>query len=755
MFSNFKTEKLIEANLDSKTKQELSIRLVETKIEFLLERDCFSNAGDLLLEASPLLESNSSLKLKARSICGILLEKLSQTNSPKAHNLINKLPHWILEDSTVQSSIGKVFASLGDINEAERHFERAINIDPENANVLLNLASLFEAKKPQKSFIHYQDFFRKSSDPSAAKIFSKKVKKLLSNNRQGISLKPIKIAIIGNITLQPLRPFLEAQCFLTGIQAEFFFGSYDFFTQEIINPNSELYQFAPNITFLLLDATTFIPELFDTFFEIDPELRLPLCREKFDRMRSLSNTFLDHSQSALAISNFSLPRHFIMGIHDHRETPGEKEILDTWNRWLSDHVKTKPNGLYLLDVEKAISHSGKTFDDKMKYLAKMSIPESAFPTLAKEMNRIVSPIAGLSKKCLVLDLDNTLWGGVLGEDGIEGVKIDTEPPGNAYRDFQNIIKALLKRGIILAINSKNDIELVQEAFEKRPEMILKLSDFSCIRANWQDKAQNMREIAAELNIGLDSFVFMDDNPAERFLIKRELPEVLTIDLPNDCSNYAQALLEIDVFETLNITSEDKNRTQMYQAETERKQLKTQTTNLSEYLTSLETKVEVLPVDSFSIPRVSQLTQRTNQFNLTTRRYSEAEIKSFSHSKDSKAYCIKSSDRFGDHGTVGACIVKTTSKTSWELDVLLMSCRALGRGIEEAFMNFICEEAKKAAIQTLVGRYMPTKKNGMAKDFYKRLRFKQVSTSKQETVYQFPLKNHCIPLPSYVRLNASI
>ncbi len=753
MSYEFSTEKRIEANLDSNSKQELSLRLIETKLEFLIERGRFSDAGELLLETTNGFESSDSGKLKARTVCGILLGKLSQTNSPKARDLISKLPNWIFEDSSVQLAMGKVYANLGNTNEAEQRFKKSAALGPLNPEVYLNLASLFVEEDPQKAFLYYQDFFNKNLEPSSAKTFVKKVKKLLLRSPQASDLKVIKIAIIGNVTLQTFRSFLEAQCILAGIQAEFFFGGYDVFAQEMIDPDSELYEFNPKLTFLFLDAPTLIPELFNNFFEVDPKERIQLCRDKFETIQSLSKTFLSRSQSALAISNFSIPRSFLMGTHDHRENPGEKETLETWNQWLRELAKETPGGLYLLDIENAVSRSGKTFDDKMKYLAKMSIPEIAFPYLAKEMLRIIRPISGLSKKCLVLDLDNTMWGGVLGEDGIEGIKIGIEPPGNAFSDFQKAVKTLLRRGIILAINSKNDLELVKEAFKKRPEMVLKLDDFAAIRANWQDKAQNMREIAAELNIGIDSFVFMDDNPAERFLIKNELPEVLTVDMPEDCSNYAQTLLDLDVFEALHITAEDKNRTQLYKAETERKQLKTQITDLSDYLSSLETKVEVFPVDSFSIARISQLTQRTNQFNLTTRRYSEAEIKSFSEAQDTKVYCLKSSDRFGDHGTVGACIVKAQNHDVWELDVLLMSCRVLGRGIEEAFMHFICEEIKKEGAQILIGRYLPTKKNGMAKDFFKRLRFDQTEDLEQETVYQLPLKERSIRLPSYVRLNS--
>ncbi len=753
MSYEFSSEKRIEANLDSKSKQELSLRLIETKLEFLIERDRFSDAGELLLEATAIFEPDSSSKAKARIICGILLEKLSQTNSPKARDLISKLPNWIFEDSSIQFAMGKVYANLGNASEAEQRFKRSITLNPNAPEVYLNLAALCAEKDPKKAFVHYQNFFSKNLSLSSAKTFVKKVKKLLSQSPQTNDLKPIKIAIIGNVTLQTFKPFLEAQCILAGAQVEFFFGGYDLFAQEMVNPNSELYEFNPKLTFLFLDAQTLIPELFDNFFEIDPEKRIKLCRDKFETIQSLAETFLSRSQSALAISNFFLPRSFLMGTHDNRENPGEKETLETWNQWLREFSKETPSGLYLLDIENAISRSGKTFDDKMKYLAKMSIPEIAFPFLGKEMLRIIRPLSGLSKKCLVLDLDNTIWGGVLGEDGIEGIKIGIDPPGNAFNDFQKAVKTLLRRGVILAINSKNDIELVKEAFENRPEMILKLDDFASIRANWKDKAQNMREIAAELNIGIDSFVFMDDNPAERFLIKNELPEVLTVDMPEDFSNYAQTLLDLDVFEALHITVEDKNRTQLYKAETERKQLKTQITDLSEYLTSLETKVEVFLVDSFSISRVSQLTQRTNQFNLTTRRYTEAEIKSFSESQNSKVYCLKSSDRFGDHGTVGTCIVKAQNDDTWELDVLLMSCRVLGRGIEEAFLHFICEDVKKNGAQNLIGRYLPTKKNEMAKDFFKRLRFNQIESSDIETVYQLPLQERSIRLPSYVRLNS--
>ena len=587
---------------------------------------------------------------------------------------------------------------------------------------------------------------------SSAKALVKKIRVLLKDHGDILNFKKLRTAIIGNITLQPLTPYLEAQCLRASVDPDFFFGGYNFYINEMADPESKLYRFDPKMTFLFLDPKILMPELHPFFFDIPPEKRLNIAVEKINQIKALAKNFLEASNSLLIVSEFLPPRYPKLGIYDQREPAGERAVVRELNDRLEEWEHDMPNQVFRLDLEKVLAECGRAVvsDEKMRYLAKMEIPEKALPELAKEMIRFIRPALGLTKKCLVLDLDNTLWGGILGEDGIEGIQLGNEPPGNAFYEFQGVVKDLQRRGVILAINSKNDFELVKEAFDRHPDMRLKFSDFASVRANWNDKAQNMREIAQELNIGLDSFVYMDDNPAERLLIRQQIPEILTIEMPEDFSDYSLTLLELDAFEVLTLTEEDRKRTKLYQADSKRRELKTQITNLDEYLKSLNILVEVYQASDFAIPRIAQLTQRTNQFNLTTRRYKEANVRSFSDSPDARVYYVKSSDRFGNYGIVGACIMRI-EEFVWEFDTLLLSCRVVGRGIEQAFLHSVFNQAVQNDARKLLGRYVPTRKNNLVSQFYSEQHFVVVSRSDQETVYEFDLKEKMIPLPKHIQL----
>ncbi|MFQ5717650.1 MAG: hypothetical protein ACE5GQ_11190, partial [Nitrospinales bacterium] len=288
----------------------------------------------------------------------------------------------------------------------------------------------------------------------------------------GKRLKETRIAFIGNITLQPVRPHLESLCAELNLDLKTFFGEYDLYVQEMADLQSGLYAFNPHLAFLILDNQTLLPELYKDFFGVAPDQRLKLVESKMDQLLALADKFLENSESSLALGNFPLPRNYLMGIYDYREPCGEKEILEKMNAALVRHAQTTPSRFHVLDIEKALANCGKAAvaSEKMRYLAKMTISAKAMPHLARELMRYIRPTMGLTKKCLVLDLDNTLWGGILGEDGIEGIKLGLEPPGNAFYEFQKTVKSLQRRGILLAVNSKNDLELVREAFEKHPYM---------------------------------------------------------------------------------------------------------------------------------------------------------------------------------------------------------------------------------------------------------------------------------------------
>ncbi|MBI4383440.1 MAG: HAD-IIIC family phosphatase [Nitrospinae bacterium] len=746
----------MEPDLDPSLKTNLELSLKISEVQFLVEKNQLAAADrrlrTLMEESAIPQEMEKALVQTAVA----LLEKLHPAKQDdRALDIFNRCSRYLKNDPRALTLAGSIFSRRGNIDEAVHHLNKAVGLAPSSPDPYLLLGDLFAQDQPGKAMESYSQYHQRNYSVLGTRTFLKRSKSLLETKGGELAFKDLPVAVVGNFTIEPLQPYLEAECFKLRVRPRFFFGGYDQYVQEMSDPQSGLYRFKPALTFLFLDHQALLPELFGAFLETAPEERLQTAQNGLEQLRKLLEKFMELSDSKLVCGNFTLPADHYMGVFDAQMEWGQKEILLEMNKTLGNFARSFPQRLFVLDIDKVLSNCGKDVvaNEKMRYLAKMTVPEKALPGLAREIVRYVRPALGMTKKCLVLDLDNTLWGGILGEDGLEGIRLDLEPPGNAFYEFQKTIKTLHHRGILLAINSKNDLELVREVFEKHPYMQLKMDDFACIRANWQDKARNMREIAQELNLGLDSFVYMDDNPAERYLIQRELPEVTTVEMPPDFSEFARTLLRLDAFEVLCLTEEDKHRKHLYQAESKRRELKNQTADLQDYLNALEIQVDVCPADRFSIPRIAQLTHRTNQFNLTTRRYSESDIARFATSAGHGVYYLKTHDRFGDHGITGVCIARKTPE-AWEIDTFLMSCRIIGRGIEQAFLHRICLDARSGKARKLTARYLATRKNHIAADFLPGMNFRKISHNEIETVYELDLGEESVALPPHIKLNAN-
>ena len=365
--------------------------------------------------------------------------------------------------------------------------------------------------------------------------------------------------------------------------------------------------------------------------------------------------------------------------------------------------------------------------------------------------KIIRAAKGKAKKCLILDCDNTLWGGIIGEDGIAKIAIGKTYPGISYRDFQESILNLHNRGVILTICSKNNDNDVLEVLEEHPDMVLRKEHFSVMKINWEDKATNIRAIAQELNIGLDSMVFVDDSDFEVNLVRQRIPEVTTIQLPKDPTAYRDWLDSFGKFDSLSYSKEDGNRNRMYQQEVGRKQIKAQFSEetLDDYYKYLEMEVTISAADKFSIPRVSQLTHRTNQFNLTTRRYSEAEIKELCESGNSDVLQVRLKDRFGDDGIVGAAVLRY-SNDECHIDIFLLSCRILGRGVEDALLRACVLMAQGKGCAEILGSYLRTKKNVQVRSFYENHLFSIANEGEDRKDYSFSLNNLFPGWPEYFK-----
>ena len=555
----------------------------------------------------------------------------------------------------------------------------------------------------------------------------------------------IRIAFVGSFTLNGFEETIQVQCNDEKINCITYNSPYNQFNQEILDENSNLYKFKPDIIFLLIDNRTILEKSF-YFSNINSENeKKKYTDEKFNEINNLIKTFTKKSHSKIIITNFVIPTYTPLGIYESKIEYGIKEIIFELNKKLKE-LSRNIDSCYVYDFNSFVTKFGEKniLDYKKMNYGDIKINFDVIPYLIYEFLGYVKPILGLNKKCIVLDLDNTLWGNIIGEDGFEGIKLGPYPEGRSFVEFQKVIKSLSENGIILAINSKNNQKDAMKAINEHPHMILREKDFSCIKINWNDKISNMREISNELNIGLDSIVFFDDDPVNRELLRMSIPEINTVELPKDPSTYAQILRNLNDFNTLKITKDDTHRKIMYKQEQNRQKLESSTENLNEYLKKLDIKIKIKLDDKFSISRISQLILKTNQFNLTTKRYQEEQIKEFVKDETMIVGCSEIEDKFGENGITNVFIIKT-KPNEWIIDTFLLSCRIMGRGIEEGIIGKILEIAKNKGIEKITATFIPTEKNKPAENFLKNYGFE-----KEKENWIFLLKNE-IKIPDYLEV----
>ena len=560
---------------------------------------------------------------------------------------------------------------------------------------------------------------------------------------QGICDKKIRIAFLGSFTLNGFEETIQVQCSEEKINCITYNAPYNQYNQEILNKNSDLYKFNPDIIFFLIDNRTILDNLFYFPYEYSEEDRKKFVDEKYLELENLIKTISENLQSKLVITNFVIPTYSPFGIFESKVEFGLKDIVLDLNKKLKELCKNQ-DSVYLYDFNSFVTKFGErnVLEYKKMFFGDIKISFDTIPYLIYEFVGYLKPLLGLNKKCIVLDLDNTLWGGIVGEEGFEGIKLGPDPAGRPFVEFQRVLKSLLKSGIILAINSTNNSEDAMKVIKEHPHMVLKEEDFACLKINWNDKIANMKDIAKELNIGLDSMVFFDDDPVNRELIKMSIPEIKTIDLPQDPSSYALILRDLNDFNVLKITDDDFKRAKMYSQEQERHDLESTTKNLDEYLKKLDIKVKVRLADKFSIPRISQLSLKTNQFNLTTKRYQEEEIKEFAKDDKMIVGCAEVEDKFGESGITNIFIIKKNNE-EWILDTFLLSCRIIGRGIEEGILGKIIEMAKKEGVKKIKAQFIPTQKNKPAENFLSNYGFQ-----KEGKYWIFSLQNP-IKIPTHI------
>ncbi len=554
-----------------------------------------------------------------------------------------------------------------------------------------------------------------------------------------------RVAVLGGSTTNEVVDQLELALLHYGIKTEFYQSEYGKYWEDGVFGNPELDGFNPDIIYIHTNWRNIrmFPSIVDKVEDVDK-----LLNDEYAHFEQLWNNVREKYSCPIIQNNFERPEYRLMGNRDVWDYRGRTNFTLRLNqrfyKYAQDHTSFYINDLdYIVQSFGLAEWSNSLYWNMYKYIC----PLNAIPYLSMSIANIIKSIFGKNKKLIALDLDNTLWGGVVGDDGIEGIKIGKEvPQGQSYYAFQYYCKELQKLGVVLAIDSKND-EVNALAGLNHPDGVLKPNDFISIKANWQTKEKNLIEMADELCLGLDSFVFIDDNPAEREIVRKSLPEVVVPEL-SDAENYIRDIDCFGFFEVTSISTEDLSKTAQYKARAAAESAQKAFTDYCEYLKSLEMRAVLTGFDPFSIQRISQLTNKSNQFNLTTKRCSEEEIKIMQDSDDYICLCGRLIDKFADNGIV------TIAAGEIDEDVLhirlwLMSCRVLKRGLEDVMMNTLVEMSKKKGLKTLKGYYYPTAKNGMVKDFYKEMGFELEAESKSgETVWkkniaEYMMKEHQI------------
>lgn len=547
--------------------------------------------------------------------------------------------------------------------------------------------------------------------------------------------KSVNIAILGNCTTDFLTQALKNECEKHSISARVYNCPYNQYNQEILNKESEFYRSKPELSILFLEGKLLFPEWYEFNSLVEgSKNKISLIDSVFDSLTLILENIHSNNNTNIIINNFKMPYYSPLGILDGNYFPGLKDMVAMLNLKLDEWSADK-DYIYIFDYSGLSAQFGnaKAEDPKMYYIAKNTMSFQFMNVLAREYMRYILPLKFMSKKCLVLDLDNTLWGGLAGEDGMSGISLDISGKGKSFYDFQKEIINLYNKGIILAVNSKNNVEDAMSIINNHPHMLLREHHFSSLKINWNDKFSNIKEISKDLNISTDSMVFFDDSPVERELIKSMLPEVKVVEVPADTSRYADTLKNIVEFEFLKITDEDIKRNLMYKGNQRRIELRQQFKNIEDYLASLKIKVVIEYANKFSIPRIAQLTQKTNQFNMTTKRYSQTDIENMVKSENYFVLSCQVLDKFGDNGISGVCIIKMENTCAY-FDTFLLSCRVLGRNVEYAYIHKIISLLRGKSIDHIYALFIRTEKNKANEKFYAQAGFTKSLSDEKEIIY---------------------
>ena len=583
--------------------------------------------------------------------------------------------------------------------------------------------------------------------PFQVNVIHKKKRAIKKELLQGVGFIEKKIAILGGSTTAEIKDILELFLLKEGIKPLFYESEYNQYFEDALFENKTLKEFSPDIVYIYTTKVNI--DHYPTATDTDEEVRVKLDTE-LHKFKSIWEKIRGEYNCIIIQNNFELPFYRTLGNLDFSNFHGKTNFIMKLNMAFADHSQNH-EGFYICDINYLSAWFGleKWHDKKFWYSYKYALSYDAISLLAHNIATIIKAIYGRSKKCLILDLDNTLWGGIIGDDGSDNIKIGEETAvAEAYTAFQSYIKELKARGVILAVCSKNDAAIASEGFS-HPDSILKLDDFASFKANWNAKHHNIQEIASEINIGTNSLVFVDDNPAEREIVRAQMTEVEVPEIGDDIVKFITYLDKEGYFEPVNLSEDDTKRAEYYKKNMHREHFQVAFADYKEFLQSLEMKAEIKAFTPAYQDRITQLINKTNQFNLTTKRYSSTEIGVISQNNQYLTLYGRLSDKFGDNGLI-SIIIGSVKERDLHLDLWLMSCRVIKRDMELAMFDALVAECISKGLKQIFGYYFKTAKNSMVADHFEQLGFKLLSKEESgDSVWQYviltnyELKNKCI------------
>jgi FkbH-like protein len=572
----------------------------------------------------------------------------------------------------------------------------------------------------------------------------------LALQREGNSrgLPTVGVVVLSSFTVDPVSPLLTEALERAGLYGDIHLGDFGQIEQAILDPDSILYQARPDIVVLIPAVEDLLAPLFARPSQFTAAAAHALAESQAASLAHSVEILLERLPTVtcyvVAFGAQHAPAEYVLEPRSPQRGQATVECMLAKVRELS---ALSPRVL-VVDWDWHAGRTGRAalHDARLWFLARMRLSPVGLAAMADLIVRHVGAARGHPCKVVVLDLDNTLWGGVVGEVGPPGIELGEEGLGLAFQEFQRELLKMHDAGILLTIASKNNPDDALEVLRDHPSMVLKQEHFAAVRINWQDKATNVRELADELNLGVDSFVFLDDNPVEREWLRRALPAVLVPDLPPDPVDRPSFLRQAPAFQRVTVTEADRARAETYAVQAHRTELRSSASSFEEFLASLEQEVTIEPLQPQSLARAAQMCQRTNQFNLTTRRYTAAELEGMLRSAESEVHVLSVKDRFGDSGITGLGILKLNGDSA-EVDSLLLSCRVLGRRVEDVLLHVLAERARERGLRYLVGRYIPTAKNLQVASFYPQRGFEAVG----DGVFRFDLQQQSLDPPPHTAI----